>query len=119
MTPAICHAGQYLTKNAKEQPDAPAWFFGDRVWSWSEANERVNRLANALIGHGFQPGDKIALFSPNRPQLAECYFALAKAGLVAVPIHPGSIAKEVTNVVRNVGVRLLFVAESRTDRVEK
>ena len=34
--------------------------------SWKKMNEMVRNLGYFLLGRGIQPGDKVALFSPNR-----------------------------------------------------
>ena len=51
-------------------------------------NRRVNRLANALLAAGLAKGDKVATVLPNCLEQIEVYCAVAKCGLVAVPLSP-------------------------------
>ena len=48
---------------------------------------RAHRLANALLGLGLAKGDRVALLAYNCIEWMEMYAALAKAGLVGVPIN--------------------------------
>lgn len=51
-------------------------------------NEQVNRLANGLLGLGLRKGDHVGIMLPSHPDHIVTIFALAKAGLVRVPINP-------------------------------
>ena len=52
-------------------------------------DEAVNRVANGLLARGLRPGDRVALMLPSHPDHIVCIFALAKIGLVRVPINTG------------------------------
>lgn len=56
-----------------------------------------NRLANAFIGMGLRPGDRVAYVAENHPEYVILEFALLKAGLVKVPLNnrltPGELAR--------------------------
>ena len=62
------------------------WYQGHR-WSFSEIKEDVDQAAKGLIKLGVQPGDKVALWMPNRPEWVHFMFATAKIGAVLVPIN--------------------------------
>ena len=47
----------------------------------------VNRVANALLARGLRKGDRVALMLPSHPDHIVAIFALAKAGLVRVPVN--------------------------------
>lgn len=49
--------------------------------------ESVNRASRALIHLGIQPGDRVGLWVPNRPEFIHLFFGLAKIGAVIVPIN--------------------------------
>lgn len=46
-----------------------------------------NRLANALLGLGLRPGDRVAYIAQNHVEYVVLEFALLKAGLVKVPLN--------------------------------
>ncbi len=78
--------GDIMAGNARRAPDEVAWQFGKRQWTWREANERINRLASMLPGLGLAFQDRAVIVAMNSNQLAELLFALAKKGIVAVPL---------------------------------
>lgn len=79
--------GEVLARWARKTPDREALVFKDKRYTYSQFNERVNRLASGLTGLGIEKGDKVAVLFMNCMEIAECYFALAKLGAVAVPLN--------------------------------
>ncbi len=77
--------GEIARKWAHKIPDKEAFVIGDKRYSFSQFNERVNRLANALSKTGIKKGDKISLLFMNSVEILECYFAAGKIGAIAVP----------------------------------
>jgi acyl-CoA synthetase (AMP-forming)/AMP-acid ligase II len=53
----------------------------------AELRDRSNRLANALLGSGIRFGESVAVVTFNRIEYMEIEFALAKAGMVKVPLN--------------------------------
>jgi acyl-CoA synthetase (AMP-forming)/AMP-acid ligase II len=76
-----------LVEHAASQPDAEALVFESNRLSYGELNERVNRLANGLGSLGLRRGDHVALMLGNCNEYLEAYYALSKAGMVAVPLN--------------------------------
>jgi len=58
-----------------------------RQLTYEQWDRRATQLANGLRGLGLQKGDKVALLAYNCLEWIEIYAALARAGLVAVPIN--------------------------------
>jgi acyl-CoA synthetase (AMP-forming)/AMP-acid ligase II len=79
--------GTLFTKTAKSYPDKLAISYGNKEWTYAEANGRINRLANAFARLGIKKGEHIAILQFNCPQTIETLFACFKAGLCAVPIN--------------------------------
>ncbi len=60
------------------------------IWeelSWNQINEMVRNLGNYLLSKDIKPGDKIALFSPNRYEWWVADLAILSVGAVNVPIY--------------------------------
>ncbi len=70
------------------RPNHPAVVFGSSRLTFAEFDRRVHRCANALLGLGLVPGDKVATVLGNRLELLEVYCASACTGLVVVPLSP-------------------------------
>ena len=80
--------GSLIAHHAHYRPNHTAVMFEDCSLSFREFNRRVNRLANALLSLGLKKGDKVATILPNCLPLLETYWAVAKIGLVVVPLSP-------------------------------
>ncbi|WP_233253042.1 MULTISPECIES: AMP-binding protein [unclassified Geobacillus] len=60
---------------------------GERTLSFEEVNERSLRLAERLRGLGLQKGDIVAVQLPNSWEFAVTHLALARLGMVMVPVN--------------------------------
>jgi 2-aminobenzoate-CoA ligase len=69
-------------------------------WTYAELLARANRIAHVLVEElGVVPGNRVLLRAPNSPWLAACWFAVMKAGAVAVTTMPLLRARELTDIV--------------------
>jgi 2-aminobenzoate-CoA ligase len=65
------------------------------TWSYRDLADRINRIANVLVQDlGLKTGNRVLLRAPNNPMLVACYFAVIKAGGVAVATMPLLRARE-------------------------
>ncbi|MFC4276127.1 AMP-binding protein [Achromobacter aloeverae] len=78
---------ELLARRAAEDPDGVYCYFKDDVLTLGALNARVNQLANLLWRDGLRPGDRVGLMLPSHPDHIVAIFALAKLGLVRVPIN--------------------------------
>jgi 2-aminobenzoate-CoA ligase len=70
-------------------------------WTYAELQAQVNRIAHVLVNElGLVSGNRVLLRGPNTPMLAACWFAVVKAGGIAVGSMPLLRAKELTQIVR-------------------
>jgi long-chain acyl-CoA synthetase len=88
-----------LVEHAATQADAEAVVFESTHLSYGQLNERVNRLANGLGSLGLRRGQHVALLLGNCHQYMEAYYALSKAGMVAVPLNWRLSEQELTYIV--------------------
>ncbi|WP_348755677.1 AMP-binding protein, partial [uncultured Aquincola sp.] len=63
--------GIYLARSARFWPERPAVLFGSQVLTYRALEARSNQLAHALRAQGLQRGDRVAIVSPNRPEIVE------------------------------------------------
>jgi acyl-CoA synthetase (AMP-forming)/AMP-acid ligase II len=104
----------FLTMYAQSQPDKPAVIDdrgGGQVtrWSYRELEEQSNRLANALLSLGVQPGEKLVWCGPNSAQVVAAICAMRKTGSVAVPLNYRLTAEEAEYVVRHSDATVAYV----------
>jgi 2-aminobenzoate-CoA ligase len=70
------------------------------TWTYAELLAQANRIARVLVEDlGLAPGNRVLLRAPNNPLLAACWFAVMKAGGIAVATMPLLRAKELTEIV--------------------
>jgi len=93
--------GSLLPGHARYRPNRTAVVFEDCRLSFREFNARVNRLANVLLSLGVKKGDKVATILPNCISLLETYWAVAKIGVVAVPLSPLLRGKALATLIQD------------------
>ncbi|NGQ95197.1 long-chain fatty acid--CoA ligase [Brevibacillus sp. SYP-B805] len=111
--------GYLLYRSAAAYPDHPAIIHGDAVLTYRECNERVNRVGSALRRLGLEPGDRVAIFSPNRPEILEVLFATWKAGLAAVPMNFRLHRDEVRYILNHSEAKVLVYAGVYQDDIDR
>ena len=58
-----------------------------RRFSFRQLNQRANGLAHGLMGMGLKKGDVAAFICTNRAEIVEIYGALAKTGIIGIPLN--------------------------------
>jgi long-chain acyl-CoA synthetase len=104
--------GDILRANARRFPTKLGVIDREARLTWCEVNDRACRLANLLIGWGMYKGDRVAILAENSHRYIETYFALAKAGIIAVPLNYRLTAYELAYLINHSGSRALLVEES-------
>ncbi|MFC1825056.1 class I adenylate-forming enzyme family protein [Thermodesulfobacteriota bacterium] len=93
--------GNALRAAVRKMPQKTAFVFKDHRITYKAFNERVNRLANGLLAEGHQPGDHIAILAFNCIEYYEILFAVAKAGMVAVPVNFRFQSEEISYIINH------------------
>jgi len=86
--------GDLIRRAGAQFGSAPALIHEDRVVSFAEFDELTDRLGNALLAAGLTAGDRVAVLMPNGIDGVVAYYAIAKAGLVRVPLNVRETASE-------------------------
>jgi len=87
-----------------------------RTITFHQLLDEANRVANALVARGLQPGDRVALCLPMVPEILSLLYGCLKAGITVVPIFAGFGAGAIAARIEDSGARLLFTADSLTRR---
>ena len=99
----------FLRRSAYMFPEKTAVVYGERRYTYSELEERVNRLSSRLRDTGLQKGERVAFLCFNTPPQLEAHFAVPAAGLVLVAINTRLGKDEVTYIVEHSGAKMVFV----------
>jgi acyl-CoA synthetase (AMP-forming)/AMP-acid ligase II len=100
-----------LSHAAREYGDAAALAEpgGPRL-SYRELHEQVITVARALIAEGTQPGDRVAIWSPNTHHWVVGALGVLYAGATLVPVSTRFTGHEALEVISRSGARGLIVA---------
>ncbi len=106
------HFGDLLTRNALLYGDREGLVMGQERLTWRQSEARTNRLANALRRRGLHQGERVAILSRNNVAFVEALFALARSGLVAVPVNARLTAAEVAGVLDDCEAAALLAGDA-------
>ena len=76
----------------------------------------VEKLSGGEVGASAAPA-RVALALPNVPEFAVAFFAVLRAGLVAVPVNPGYTAREVRHQLRDSGAAAIIATPAVLEAV--
>lgn len=79
---------ELIKNSAKYFANKPAVVYQGQSLTFSEVNERANRLANALAGLGLRPGARVATLTRNCLEYIEIAFGLIKGSFPQVTLNP-------------------------------
>jgi len=85
----------------------------DGKWAAVSSQEflrRVAGLSSAFVELGVKPGDRVGLFSANRPEWHTADFAINGAGAITVPIYFHESPDRMTYILKHCGAKVVFVA---------
>ena len=69
-------------------------------WTYGDLRREANRIAQVLVHDlGVVPGNRVLLRGPNNPMMVACWFAVMKAGAIAVTTMPLLRARELGQVI--------------------
>ncbi|MTI42885.1 acetyl-CoA synthetase [Roseibium hamelinense] len=76
---------------AKKAPDREALIYAEQdgpatVYTYGDLQRLSNQLANLLQSRGVQPGDRIGVLLPQRPETAFAHIAALKLGAITIPL---------------------------------
>lgn len=111
--------GDIVRRDAKLYGKKVGLIHEEKHFTYREINNRVNRLANGLIRLGFEKGSRVAVMADNCHEFVEAYFAIAKAGLVIVPVSSRLTAAEVSYIIDNSDSAVMMYQEGFQDMVHK
>jgi long-chain acyl-CoA synthetase len=77
--------------------------------TYAELSETVDALAAGLAERGVRPGDKVGIYSYNRPEWVVTDLAVAKLGAVLIPVYHTLGADAIRYILNDAGVSHLLV----------
>ena len=91
------------------------------IWleiTWTEYWDQVETFAHALVAHGIEPGDRVAIHSENRPEWVYTDIGSIAARAACMGLYPTNPTPEVEYLLENSGSRILVVEDQeQADKV--
>ncbi|MBV8162258.1 MAG: AMP-binding protein [Acidimicrobiia bacterium] len=100
--------GDVLRENRRSYPQRDALVCQGARYTYPQMDERVNRLANALLAEGFGPGERIMWLGQNCHRVLEGLLAAAKVGGVFCPVNWRQTAEELAFVIDDLDPRVVL-----------
>jgi len=109
--------GELFERAAKRYPRKEAIIYKDTRLTYELLNDRINRLANALIGMGLKKQDRVALILDNCYKYVEIVGACAKAGLILAPVST-KLKDELDHILGNAEPRVVIAGQKHAHKIK-
>jgi len=100
---------KFVLEKAKERGSKPALIEGPtgRRISYTELSESIHQVAVNLNQRGFKQGEVFGILSPNIPEYAIAFHAIATLGGIVTPINPLYTDREIAHQLKDSQARFL------------
>jgi acyl-CoA synthetase (AMP-forming)/AMP-acid ligase II len=111
----------FVFRHAARLHDRPALIDGPsgRTLTYGALAEQVRRVATGLARRDFRKGDVLAIYSPNVPEYAVVFYAVASLGGTNTTVNPLYTAGELANQLRDSRAKLLVTAPPFIDKARE
>ncbi len=111
--------GNFPSIASKQYGDKEAMYCvkTDRRFTFKEFNSRVNGLGNSLVELGLKKGDVCAFLVDNRAEAFETYAALAKTGIVGLPLNCRMEQSQMVNYINLTDANTIVFCDDSRDSV--
>ena len=109
-------------QSARASKEKVAFHYFDKEWksiTYQELLAAVQGIATHIIGSGLHKGDRMAIYSENRPEWCMAYLGISLAGGIAVPIDAQLGSSEMTNLLADSETKLLFHSRKSLENVRE
>lgn len=101
---------------ARSYPDNIGLSLDAKKLTNSEIGEQANRLANAMLSLGVQPGERVSILGENSIEHALFFVAASKVGAVAVPLNYRLAPAELGYILSDSEAKLLIVLDTALEQ---
>jgi long-chain acyl-CoA synthetase len=98
-----------LRMAAYRNPDRPAIIYHDLILTYREVVSMVNGIAHGLHNLGLKKGDRLCLFTLNRPEYTITFIAAASIGVVVSPMNPAYKEREISYQLENSEAKAILI----------
>ena len=110
------HLADMIEQSCRQHADRVAMRYKSGArWqtiTYHELGQAIRRTAAALVRMGVQAGDRVGIFSQNCAEWAIADFGILAVDAVSVPIYATNTARQAEFIIRDAGLRVLFVGNA-------
>src|SRR6266536_2680933 len=112
---------QFVLGKATERGHKPALIEGPtgRIVTYAQLYDAIGRVAASLAARGFKKGEVFGILSPNVPEYAIIFHAVALLGGINTPVNPLYTEQEVAHQLKDAGARFLVAAPSFIEKARQ
>ncbi|MBD3246647.1 MAG: long-chain-fatty-acid--CoA ligase [Candidatus Omnitrophica bacterium] len=115
-----------MIRTLEELLDATAARFPDRIYieygakkiTYCQAAAVSRKFAQVLRDRGVTAGDRVALWLPNCPEFVFAFFAVLRAGAVAVPVNTLLLREEARYIVEDAGAKVMVCSAGKAQEAK-
>ncbi len=100
-------AQTYAGETAVRSQSAGQW----RSHTYQEMGDKIRQIARALLKTGVQPGDRIGIFSQNRPEWSLVDFAILSLRAITVPIYATNTKHQAAYIIDETEMAIIFTGD--------
>ncbi|MBU8877416.1 long-chain-fatty-acid--CoA ligase [Bacillus sp. FJAT-29790] len=100
---------QFLDRAVSLYGSKKAIICDDRVFTYKELNERVNKLSHGLKALGVKKGDRVAYLAPNTLEMLEGFYGIFQLGAIMVPLNIRLKPDDYVFILNHSETKVLFV----------
>ena len=104
--------GDLLVRTAARYPNKLMLRFRDKLFTYCQFNDEVNRCAHSLMSLGIRKGDRAAILSHNCYQYVIYWWALLKIGAVITPMNFMLKGEEIKYIINHAEAKVFLVEDA-------
>ncbi len=111
----------FVLQNAGKHPDKPALIDGPsgRTITYGQLVGAIRLVASSLHKRGFKKGDVFAIYSPNIPEYAVAFHAVATLGGIVTTVNPLYTAHELAQQCNDCKARFIVTVPMFLEKAEE
>jgi acyl-CoA synthetase (AMP-forming)/AMP-acid ligase II len=114
-----------ITRNARMYPNETAVVEVDpvsktkKVVTWKEFDERINKVANAMIDRGIKKGDKVHMIMYNSLNILDLQWGIMRVGAWIAPLNFRFDSHEIKYCADVAEAKMMILEEAFIERVHE
>jgi acyl-CoA synthetase (AMP-forming)/AMP-acid ligase II len=115
--PRWATVGELVREAAERAGDREFLRFPGASLTFADVHQTSSQMARVLAAHGVRPGDRVAIMLDNVPDWPLSWFAILKAGAIAVPVNVRYREADLGFVLADSGAVLVLTSGEHLDLV--